>query len=176
MKRWAWLTLFLVILVGICLLTFSFMAISIIGYPPPIQDWLDRGAMQRHFGLPRGFDLVVYDGYPPVVGFMQREGLQISAVYQLSETQAARFTLDAQNKGWETLPLPSQTFAKTQHLREVVPLLTQTGIYICKTAGNDVLHARHTRPCDSIGYLSDVILGIFDGQTNKLYLVISSGY
>jgi hypothetical protein len=152
------------------------MAISIVGYPSLIQDWLDRRAMQRHFELPRGFDLVDYDGYPPMVESIQREGLQISAVYQLNETQAERFTHQAQNRGWETLPLPPQTYAKTKHLREVVPLLTQTGICICRTAGNDVLHARHTRPCASVGRLSDVILGIFDGQTNKLFPVISSGY
>ena len=152
------------------------MAISIVGYPPLIQDWLDRRAMGRHFELPRGLDLVDYNGYPPVVGFMQREGLQISVIYPLSEIQGKNFTHQALDRGWEILPIPPETYAKTQHLHKVVPLLTQTGLYICKTAGNDVLLARHTRPCDSVEYLSDVILGIFDSQTNKLYLVISSGY
>jgi hypothetical protein len=176
MRRWAWLIVILIILTGVCLFPFGFMAISIIGYPPPIQDWLDRRALQRHFELPRGFDLVAYKGYPPVVGFMQREGLQISAIYQLSNTQTENFIHQAPTRGWETLPLPPHLYAKTQHLREFVPLQAQTGIYICKTAGHDVLHTSHTQPCDSVDYLSDVILGIFDSQTNKLYLVISSGY
>jgi hypothetical protein len=176
MKRWSWLILILVILVVLFLSPFTFFVVSIFGYPPLIQDRLDHRAIQRHFDLPRGFDLITYNGYPPVVGFGQREGLQISAVYQFSETQAVNFTRQAPASGWESLPIPPHTYTKTQHLREVVPLQTHTGIYICKTAGHDVLHTTSTQLCDSVDYLSDIILGIFDSHTNRLYLVISSGY
>jgi hypothetical protein len=57
-----------------------------------------------------------------------------------------------------------------------VPLDLQNGLFFCKTAGDNVLHAKVTRPCSQVDYLQDVILGIFDPVQDKLYLVIRSGY
>jgi len=45
--------------------------------------------LQRHFGLSPETPLLESDGYPAAVGFGQREGLQIEAVYQLSPPQVA---------------------------------------------------------------------------------------
>jgi hypothetical protein len=167
--------LFLVVGSSLCLGGLLFL--GLFGYyPQPIRDRLDRRAMLRHFDLPAGLRLVEYDGFPPMVGLGQREGLHIRAVYQVpeKETEAFRHRLD--ENGWSPLPLPTETGAKIRPHVTADVLELSPGLYLCRTAGNDVLRARDTRPCSEVARLSDVIFGAFDPDSNRLYLQVSSGY
>jgi hypothetical protein len=147
------------------------------GLPPqPIQDQLDQQALRRQFNLPAGYDPVSYDGYPSMVGFGQREGLEISIVYRLDEKQLEDFLLDAPIEGWKPLPIPQAVRRKILYQGMNVPLDLQSGLYVCRTAGDNVLHARQTRSCSDVDTLHDIILGVFDPAEDKLYLVIRSGY
>jgi hypothetical protein len=55
-------------------------------------------------------------------------------------------------------------------------LAVSSGWYLCRTAGNDVLHARKTRPYAEVERLGDAIVGIYDRDTRRLTLQVGSGY
>lgn len=166
-------------LLGLSSLVIGLLSVTVhaCGMPPQaIQDQLDRRALREQFNVPAGYALVSYDGFPSMVGFGQREGLEISAVYQLDREQLEDFLQDAPIAGWEPLPIPRDIRAKILYQGVNVPLDLQNGLFICRTAGDNVLHAKVTRHCSEVDYLPDVILGIFDPAQDKLYLVIRSGY
>jgi hypothetical protein len=147
------------------------------GQPPQnIQDQLDQRSLRKQFNLPAGYDLVSYVGYPSMVGFGQREGLEISAVYRLDEVQLEDFLQDAPIEGWEPLPIQQSVRRKILYQGMNVPLDLHSGLYVCRTAGDNVLHAKATRSCSEVDVLPDIILGVFDPEEDKLYLVIRSGY
>lgn len=141
-----------------------------------VQDWVDERALRKQLAIPAGFDLVSYDGYPSMAGFGQREGLEISARYRLDGEQAAAFATRARANGWQPLPIPDATRSKIRFQGLKVPLDAQQGLYLCRTAGDDVLHARETRSCDAANSLHDIILGVLDTSTGELSAVIRAGY
>ena len=166
-------------LLGINPLVISLLSITMrtCGMPPQaIQDQLDRHALQEQFNVPAGYALISYDGFPSMVGFGQRESLEISAVYQLDREQLEDFLQDAPIEGWEPLPIPQDIRAKILYQGMNVPLDLQDGLFTCRIAGDSVLHAKATRPCSQVDDLQDVILGIYNPAQDKLYLVIRSGY
>jgi hypothetical protein len=141
-----------------------------------VQDWSDRYELRRHFKIPMGYELISYAGYPGMAGFGQREGLEISAVYRLTDHQVTKFVSDSKSDGWESLPIPWEVRSKISFREMAVPLEAHTGIYVCRTAGDEVLRARDTKPCSCVDRLNDVIIGVLDTTSNTLYLTIRSGY
>ena len=177
MKRWLWLLVAGLFLAGVCLLCIGgLMVVGLFGHPYPTQDRLDQRSLRRHFDLPSDLRLVEYDGYPAEVGFGQREGLNIRAVYQLSEKQAGSFSRQSVEKGWSPLPIPADIRDRIRRYVAPGPLELSSGLYLCRTAGHNVLHAWVTRPCAAVEMPNDVILGVLDADTNRLHLQVSSGY
>jgi hypothetical protein len=178
MTRWCWLLVGAGLLfAGLCLpCVGGLMIIGLLGQPYSIQDQLDQRALRRHFDLPSGLELVEYDGYPAEVGFGQREGLDIRAVYQLSDGEAEKLGRRFAEKGWSPLPIPADIQLRVRRYVAPDPLELTSGLYLCRTAGHNVLHAWITRPCAMVERQNDVILGVFDAETNRLHLQVSSGY
>lgn len=176
MKRLTSLFAAISLVAGGCLLCAGLFATSLFGFPQPIQDYLDQHSMLQHFDLPSGLQLIEYDRYPAVAGFGQREGLNIRAVYQLSDEQADEIERRHVKNGWSHLPVSAETRHKIQPYVDPSPLELSTGMYFCRTAGDNVLHARQTYPCGAVERLNDVIFGAFDTETNRLYLQVGSGY
>lgn len=141
-----------------------------------VQDRRDRAALRRLFDLPSSYELVSYDGYPSMVGFGQREGLEISAQYELSSEQFEEFLRDASDRGWEPLPIPEIIDSRILYQGLPVPMDLLDGLYYCHTAGDNVLHAKATHACIDVNVLSDIILGILDASTRRLYVVVRAGY
>lgn len=46
-----------------------------------VTDETDKAALKKHFLIPDDAEMIAYDGFPPMAGFGQREGLTISAVF-----------------------------------------------------------------------------------------------
>ena len=177
MKRWLWLLVAGLLFAGVCLVGIGgLVVVGMFGYPYPSQDQLDQRSLRRHFDLPSGLELVEYDGYPAEVGFGQREALRIRAVYQLSEKQAGAFSHRSAEKWWLPLPIPADVRDRIRRYVAPGPLELSSGLYLCRTAGHNVLHAWITRPCAVVERQNDVILGVFDPDTNRLYLQVGAGY
>jgi hypothetical protein len=136
---------------------------------------MDERALRRRFGVPSSFERIVYRGYPSMVGFGQREGLDISAAYRLTDRQESTF-LAATSDGWAALPIPDDVRSRILFRGLPVPLEAQNGLFLCRTAGDDVLHANHTQPCGQVRDLHDVILGVLDTDRHELHVVIRAGY
>ena len=177
MRRWLWLLVAVLLFAGVCLpCVGGGLVVGLFGHPYPIQDRLDQRALRRHFDLPSGLELVEYDGYPSEVGFGQREGLNIRAVYQLSDKEAGKFGRRFAERGWSPLPIPADIQQRIRRYAAPGPIELASGLYVCRTAGHNVLHAWITRPCAAVERQNDVILGVFDPDTNRLYLQVASGY
>jgi len=180
MKRWKWLLLvgLVSLLAGGSLLCLGGALVAgLFGiYPQPIRDRLERRLLGRHFDLPSGLRLVEYDGYPAMVGFGQREGLHIRAVYRVPERKVEAFERRLDENGWLPLPVPAEIQDKVRPYVDGDTLALSSGLYLCRTAGNDVLHARETRPCAEVERLGDAILGVYDRGARRLTLQVGSGY
>ncbi len=142
----------------------------------PLQDVRDKRALRRLFGIPSGVKLVAYDGYPWMVGFGQREALSVRAAYELTPRELDRFLKTEVPKRWEPLPVPEAVRAKIPFRDLDGPLDTRTGFYLCRTAGDNVLYAKKTRPCACVEQLNDIILGVLDTNARRLSVVVHSAY
>ena len=120
--------------------------------------------------------MVEYEGFPSMVGFGQREGLQISPRFVLTQEQAPEYAEWAVADGWEPLPIPEAILSKILFQGIRVPLDLSTGRYVCRVAGDSVLISRETQPCAEVDILPDLILGVLDTTTSRLCTVIRAGY
>jgi hypothetical protein len=111
-----------------------------------------------------------------MVGFGQREGLSLSATFRLDEQEAQAFLDGASESGWEPLPMEPGLIQRIPFEGLEVPLDRTEGIYLCRTAGDDVLYARSTRSCAETVDFHDLILGVFDSSTNRAWVTVRSGY
>ena len=50
-----------------------------------VMDSSDKAALKKHFEIPDDAEMIAYDGFPPMAGFGQREGLSISSKYKLND-------------------------------------------------------------------------------------------
>jgi hypothetical protein len=141
-----------------------------------ITDESDKEALKRHFEIPEDAEMIAYDGSPPMSGFGQREGLTISAKYSIKVKDMNRWITKMKEKGLRKLPIEPECRRKLWIKDKLIPLETQTGYYYCRTAGNDVLNATETKPCNEVDYLKDIILALLDTEKNELSVIIKSGY
>lgn len=141
-----------------------------------ITDETDKAALKKHFEIPDDAEMIAYEGYPETVGFGQREGLSISAKYKLNEVDMKEWIKNLQHKGLKKLPIEPECRSKLWFNNKMIPLNTQTGYYFCRTAGDDVLNATETKPCDAIDYLKDIIFAILDTEKKELSVIVKSGY
>ena len=142
----------------------------------PVQDAGDRERLREIFAIPGDAELVSYSGFPPTMGFGQREGLSISACYLLSDEQEDSFMENAPCRGWRPLPIPAEVLKAIPFEGLEVPLDLQEGLYTCRTAGDNVLWACETRPVEEADAVLDIVLGVLDTAGNRLYVQVRAGY
>lgn len=140
------------------------------------QDVRDRERLREIFAIPESAELVSYRGFPPTMGFGQREGLSISACYLLTDEQEDAILEKAPSMGWRRLPITSGVLRAIPFEDLDVPLDIQEGVYTCRTAGDDVLRAVETRPVEEAVSVRDIILGVLDTRANRLYVQVRAGY
>lgn len=139
------------------------------------QDASDQAALRRLFSLPNDVQIVHYEGFPSQVGFGQREGLYLVAHYQLTPEQVSVWANDAP-AGWEPLPMPMEVQAQMDAFRFEALRDGQEGYYFCRTAGDNVLHAKETRPCTAVKDPLDLIAGVVDLATGEMVVQVQSFY
>jgi len=141
-----------------------------------LTDSSDKSALEKHFEIPDDAEMIAYDGFPTMVGFGQREGLNISARYLLNDEDMNEWIKNMKIKGLKNLPIESECRSKLWFKDKLIPVETKTGYYYCRTAGNDVLNATETKPCDEVDNLNDIIFAILDTEKKELSVIITSGY
>jgi hypothetical protein len=152
------------------------LSLALGGCVQPLQDMIDRAALRALFGLPVGAELVEYQGFPSTVGFGQREGLRLRAVYDLSHAEAAAFLKQARDGGWQPLPI-SAGLVRHIPFREIPAPLDHThGLFVCRTAGDQVLYPASTQGCLEVQRLNDLIFGVFDSAERRVWISVQAGY
>jgi len=141
-----------------------------------VTDSSDKAALKKHFEIPDDAGMIAYDGFPPVTGFGQTEGLTISAKYSLNDEDMNSWIKNVQSKGLTKLPIQDECRSKLWFKDKLILKDTQTGYYFCRTAGNDVLNATETKPCDEVNNLNDIIFAILDTEKKELSVIVISGY
>lgn len=141
-----------------------------------VTDKSDKAALEKHFEIPDDAEIIAYDGFPTMVGFGQREGLTISAKYLFDDEDMNIWIEKMRTKGLTKLPIPIECKSKLWFKDKLVPLDTESGYYLCRTAGNDVLKAESTKLCDEVENLNDIIFAILDTEKKELSVIIISGY
>jgi len=141
-----------------------------------LTDRSDKAALEEHFEIPDDAEMIAYDGFPTMVGFGQREGLTISAKYKLSDEDMRGWIQKVQYKRLKKLPVEEKCMGKLWFKDKLIPLDAKNGYYFCRTAGNDVLIAEVTKPCDDVEYPNDLIFAILDTEKKELSVIVTSGY
>jgi hypothetical protein len=141
-----------------------------------VMDSSDKTALKKHFEIPDDAEMIAYDGFPPMAGFGQREGLSISSKYKLNDEDMNSWIKNMQSKGLKKLPIQTECRSKLWFKDNLIPMDIQTGYYFCRTAGNDVLNATETKPCDEVDNLNDIIFAILDIEKKELSVIVISGY
>jgi hypothetical protein len=132
--------------------------------------------LEDHFEIPDDAEMIAYNGYPTMVGFGQREALSISAKYKLNDDDMNSWIKKVQSKGLKPLPIEADCKNKLWFNDKLIPTDLKSGYYFCRTAGNDVLNAETTKPCDDVENLNDIIFAILNTEKNELSVIITSGY
>jgi hypothetical protein len=140
------------------------------------QDRADLARLKEIFGVPGEARLVSFDGYPASVGFGQREGLSLSAEFELPPDLVPAFLEERLEAGWRELPIPEEVAGRIPFEGLPVPLEASTGIYTCRTAGDDVLHAGGTVPVEDAAFVNDILVGVFETGTGRLSVAVRSAY
>jgi hypothetical protein len=140
------------------------------------QDDMDKAQLLRHFDIPPGTQIIEYHGYPDRVGFGQREGLQVSATYRFTESELAAWLPQARSNGWQPLPIPPEIRQKIPYKGLKVDIDAAQGLYLCRTAGDNVLHAKKTRSCAEVQRMNDIIIGTLDPVSRQLRVTVRSSY
>ena len=141
-----------------------------------ITDRSDKAALKNHFEIPDDAEMIAYDGFPTMVGFGQREGLIISAKYLLTNKDMNNWIENMKTKGLKKLPIELRCKSKLWFKDKLVPIDVNDGYYFCRTAGNDVLNAEVTKPCDEVDHPNDLIFAILDTEKKELSVIVTSGY
>ena len=152
------------------------LSLALSACTPALQDVIDRAALRSLFGLPSGADLVEYEGYPPMVGFGQREGLRLRAVYDFSQAEAVAFLEQARDEGWQPLPIEAALLIHIPFQDLSAPLDRTQGLYLCRTAGDEVLHPASTQDCREVPRMNDLIFGVYDLLERRVWVSVQAGY
>jgi hypothetical protein len=153
-----------------------FLVLLLVNACQQVTDSSDKVALKKHFDIPDEAVMIAYDGFPPMAGFGQREGLSISAKYKLNDEDMNSWINEMQSKGLKKLPIPPDFKSKLWFKDKLIPLDTETGYYYCRTAGNDVLNATETKPCDEVKNLNDIIFATLDTEKKELSVIVIFGY
>ncbi|MBL8920330.1 MAG: hypothetical protein JNJ54_15795 [Myxococcaceae bacterium] len=118
------------------------------------QDQSDQRRLRDLCGLPANARVISWKGYPSQVGFGQREGLTLEGTFR-PEREWSKGASGYRRMPWPTAVEAIRGFGRSASAPAWV--LAATALR-CETAGNDVLFAGRTRPCDTGPTPNDLIV------------------
>jgi hypothetical protein len=132
------------------------------------RDVADQRRVRVLCGLFPDATVVEWHGFPSQIGFGQREGLAISGRFRPGPGWSAA------SAGYRPAPWPAARVAVDERFR--LGLVIDGAIAVrCEAAGDDVLFAQSTRPCDTQPTMNDVILCVLE-PAGEVRAVVRSAY
>jgi hypothetical protein len=137
----------------------------------------EKQILRAEFSVPPGAELVRYSSAPQT-GLIPwpREGLDIEMAFQFVPNQYQEYVAAAESQGnWQPLPFPKDYFpaASPKFTLSVDPA---SGLFQCRTAGTDIMHAPKTIRTDLGNGVNDLMIGILDHDRHQLIIKVVTGY
>jgi hypothetical protein len=141
-----------------------------------LTDDSDKKALRGRCHVPEYAEAIEYQGFPSMVGFGQREGLEVSGRFNLPSDHVETFEAFAKAEGWESLPIPPEIRPKILFRGMKVNLDAKVGRFRCRTAGDNVLYSTVSRLCRDVDNLSDIMISVYEKDKAEITAVVRSGY
>lgn len=136
----------------------------------------DEEVLRRTFAVPRVARLVSIETRPKMAGTFGREGLAIDAVFSFGpdELSAYRVRLE-KDPTWRPLPPPGEILGRLP-AGMLLPLEAASGVWACRTAGDDLMHARKSDCLARTGALNDAMFALLDFDRRTLRVTVKTAY
>lgn len=136
----------------------------------------DEEVLRRTFAIPRAARLTAIETYPKTAGTFGREGLSIDALFTFGpdELDATRVRLE-KDPTWRPLPPPADLLGRLPAGLDIRPG-AERGIWACRTAGDDLMHARKSDCLERPGRLNDAMFALLDFDRRTLRVRVKTDY
>jgi len=141
----------------------------------------DESAIRNAFNIPQGAIKVSYSSNPKTAGTFGREGLKIHMEFQLPTGNLEGFVqkLESSNE-WGQLPIPAGIIKRitNQNYGDFIAQLgsSSKGYFACKSAGDNLMHAKLAHVEENGKKLNDFMLCIINTQTGSIHAMASTDY
>jgi len=136
----------------------------------------DEEVLRRTFAVPRIARLVSIETHPKIAGTFGREGLTIDAVFAFGPDELAAYRVRLENDPtWRPLPPPADLLGRLP--AGMRPALdAERGVWACRTAGDDLMHARKSDCLARAGKLNDAMFALLDLDRRTLRVHVKTAY
>jgi hypothetical protein len=124
------------------------------------QDRRDQRSLRRLCALPSDAEVVSWKGAPSSP-FAPREGLELAGAFRIPPG----FVPSAAS--YRPAPWPAGR-EYVEHHFQLGAMFDDAAAVRCETAGNDLLNADSTVPCDSVARPLDVVLCVVDAKSGLI--------
>jgi len=157
--------------VGLCL-AFSAVVVVAGGCARPS----DEEVLRRTFAIPQAAKLLSLEATPKRADRPGREGLRIDAVFGFGPDELAAYRVRLEkDPSWRPLP-PVEEVLRRLPASGPLPLDAKSGVWTCRTAGNDLMHARKSDCMNRPGNLADFMLAVLDADRRVLRVRVKTTY
>jgi len=136
----------------------------------------DEEVLRRTFAVPRVARLLSLEASPKTPGTFGREGLSIDAVFGFGPDELAAYRVRLEkDPTWRPLPPPAELLLRLPKAPKL-PLDARDGVWACRTAGDDLMHARKSDCLDRPGDLNDFMFAVLDTDRRTLRVAVHTAY
>lgn len=137
----------------------------------------DVSILRDEFNVPKDARVLYYNAMPHT-GLIPwpREALDIELIFQFESQDFDEYFRVAKEAGnWQQLPIPDGFFPE-RSLNFDQTISPTTGLFQCRTAGDDIMHTTKTIRTDLGNSINDLMLGILDSKQQQLIVKVRTGY
>jgi hypothetical protein len=136
----------------------------------------DEEVLRRTFAVPRVARLVSLEASPKTSGTFGREGLSIDAVFGFGPDELAAYRVRLEkDPTWRPLPPPAELLERLPKGLKL-PQGARNGVWACRTAGDDLMHARKSDCIGRAGVLKDAMFAVLDTDRRTLHVAVHTVY
>lgn len=137
----------------------------------------DISILRREFDVPNDARVLYYNALPKT-GLIPwpREALDIELILQFDSQDFENYLRAAEAAGgWQQLPIPDGFFPERSPKFDLT-VRPKAGLFQCRTAGDDIMHAKKTVRVNLGESINDLMLGILDFKQQQLIVKVRTGY
>ncbi len=136
----------------------------------------DEEVLRRTFAVPRVARLISIASPPKGAGAPGSDGLTIDAVFSFGPDELAAYGVRLENDPtWRPLPPPAALLDRLPRGAHP-PFDAASGVWACRTAGDDLMRARTSDCMARTGHLDGVMVAVLDRDRRTLRVHVRTEY